>query len=216
MGGFGSGGHSTGSRYLASEVCFGLDLARLKRAGFLVPGKEASGPWEWCNTRDPETTTGSVRVAVDLRDLDAPAFTITYAIDGERIDIRGELLTTTPRYGGVRYWWRCPWCWHKRRILYAYPGLGRERFACRTCYRLRYYSHTESREDRLLRKAKKLWHRAGNGDGTEPWQKPKWMRWATFSRLVLEGRAAQEAGDRIAFRKMGLALASITNRRGAA
>jgi hypothetical protein len=35
------------------------------------------------------------------------------------------------------------------------------------------------------------------------------MRWETFSRLVLAGRAAQEAGDAIVLRKMGVGLARI-------
>jgi hypothetical protein len=38
----------------------------------------------------------------------------------------------------------------------------------------------------------------------EPWQKPKWMRWDTFSRLVLAGRAAQDGGDRIDARQARL------------
>jgi hypothetical protein len=97
-------------------------------------------------------------------------------------------------------------------VLYAYPAHGRERFKCRRCQGLRYYSHRESREDRLSRKARKLWRRAGSSDGGEPWQKPKWMRWGTFSRLVLAGRAAQEEADWIVIRKLGAGLARITGK----
>jgi hypothetical protein len=35
------------------------------------------------------------------------------------------------------------------------------------------------------------------------------MRWATFSRLVLAGREAQEAGDYIVLAKLGAGLAQI-------
>jgi len=43
---------------------------------------------------------------------------------------------------------------------------------------------------------KKFFKRAGSRDGSEPRQKPRWMRWNTFSRLVLAGRAADEEATR--------------------
>jgi hypothetical protein len=86
---------------------------------------------------------------------------------------------------------------------------------CRRCQGLRYRSHRESREDRLSRKASKLWRRAGSTDGCEPWQKPKWMRWETFSRLVLAGRVAAEEADYIVLRKLGAGLAQIQQRQKA-
>jgi hypothetical protein len=88
-------------------------------------------------------------------------------------------------------------------VLYAYPVRGRERFSCRRCQGLRYYVHNESPAYRYAHRAKKCFQRAGSRDGTEPWQKPKWMRWATFSRLVLAGRDARDTGD-------GMILAGLT------
>ena len=208
MGGLGSGGSRSGSRFLAAEACYGLDLASLRQAGYFVPGKEASGAWSWWTNNDPDPSA-TVGVAIDLRDLEAPTFTITYKAGDEPITIRGQLITTRPQYGGVRYWFRCPRCWQRRRVLYAHASGGRHRFACRRCQGLRYYSHRESRPDRLSRKAKKLWCRAGSPDGNEPWQKPKWMRWETFSRLVLAGRAAQEEADYIMLHQLGVGLARI-------
>jgi hypothetical protein len=183
-------------------------LARLKRASYLVPGAKVTGSQRWSTGNDSDITA-AVAMAIDLRDLDAPKFTITYKAGDEPIEIHGRLLTTQPELGGVRYWFQCPRCGMRRRWLYAHDRYGRHRFACRRCQGLRYYSHRESREDRLCRKAKKLWCRAGSTDGTEPWQKPKWMRWATFSRLVLAGRSAQEAGDHIVGAKLGAGLARI-------
>jgi hypothetical protein len=208
MGGLGSGRQYGGSRYLATERCYGLDLAALRRVGYVVPGREASGAWRWYTGDNPEPS-GEVEVAIDLRNLDDPAFRITYKVGDEPLEIRGCLVTSTPQYGGVRYWFACPRCGMRRRVLYAYPQLGRHRFACRRCHGLRYYSHRESRLDRLSRKAKKLWGRAGSRDGREHWQKPKWMRWATFSRLVLAGRAAQEEVDAIVLHQLGIGLARI-------
>ena len=89
------------------------------------------------------------------------------------------------------------------------------RFACRICHRLRYRTQRERDPDRLLRKARKLWRRAGSTDGTEPYQKPKWMRWDTFSRLVLEGRKAQETGDRMVLAGLSRDLARLLGDRAA-
>jgi hypothetical protein len=202
----------SGSRYLTVEQCYGLDLANLRRAGFFdVPNVKATSPWRWTTGDDP-TVTAEVELTIDLR-VDPPRYRISYAADSpagpEPVEIRGQLLTTRPQYGGVRYWWACPRCDQRRRVLYVYPRHGRHRFACRRCQGLRYYVHRETRTDRLHRRAKKMWRRAGSEDGHEPWEKPKWMRWATFSRLVLAGREAQEAGDRIILGRLGRALASI-------
>lgn len=52
--------------------------------------------------------------------------------------------TTTPcNYGGVRYWYQCPSCGSRRRILYLPPG--RDVFACRDCHRLTYKSRQEAK-----------------------------------------------------------------------
>jgi hypothetical protein len=184
MGGLGSGGYSRSSRYLTVEECYKLDLADLALAGFFAhPGKKATGPWSWTTRgghRDGEETT--VQMEIDLRDLEAPRFAIYYRAraEGEADGapaVSGELVTTRPQFGGVRYWYQCPRCWRRVRVLYAYPARGRERFSCRRCQGLRYYVHSESQPDRLSRHARKLYRRAGSRDGSEPWQKPKWMRW---------------------------------------
>jgi hypothetical protein len=173
--------------------------------------------WTWTTRggwRDGEETT--VRVRIDRRE-EPGQFAIYYGEDtsDDVPHVAGELVTTAPHLGGVRYWWQCPQCWRRCRVIYAYPAKGRERFMCRRCQRLRYYSHTESRADRLLRKSRKLYRRAGSKDGTEPWQKPRWMRWQTFSRLVLAGRAAGEQADLLMCASLGLALARIQRSRKA-
>jgi hypothetical protein len=217
MGGMGSGPQS-GSRYRTTGASYGLDLASLRAAGYLTPARKASGAWQWWTDDDP-TPTCTVGVEFDLCDPEYLSYRIHYTsttvATGERqdIDIRGQLLTTQPPYGGTRYWFRCASCWWRRRVLYLPMGSASRRFACRRCHQLRYYSQTESEADRLVRRARKCWRRAGSTDRTEPWQKPKWMRWATFSRLVLEGREAQERGDMIAMAGLGAGLARIMNSR---
>jgi hypothetical protein len=63
---------------------------------------------------------------------------------------------------------------------------GGENFACRNCYKLVYPSTRENVAHRAARRADRLRARLGwdsgilNGRG----DKPKWMRWSTFQRLV--------------------------------
>jgi hypothetical protein len=191
MGGFGSG--RSGSRFLTVEQCYALDLADLARVGYLAPGRMATGSRQWVTSRVPEAIDAEAEVSLDLRNPEAPAFRISYRADEEPIEIRGRLLTTRPQLGGVRYWFQCPRCWQRRRVLYAYPARGRERFACRRCQGLRYYSHRESQADRCLRRARKLYGRVGGQVDQSWYEKPRWMRWKTFDRIL---SAAHEAATR--------------------
>jgi hypothetical protein len=219
MGGPGSGWNHRGSRFLTVEACYDLDIAELAKAGYFSrPGYKAASTWSWTSSgagQDGKVTT--VKVEIDLTDAEAPRFAIIYGaeVDGaprEDLTLRGELYTTTPHYGGVRYWFRCPRCWRRARVLYAYPQRGRERFWCRQCQCLRYYVHNEAPAYRWARRARKCFKRAGSHDGTEPWQKPKWMRWDTFSRLVLAGRDARDIGDGMILAGLSAGLASIQRR----
>ena len=217
MGGL-SSGCPFGSRFRSVEASYGLDLASVRRAGYLQAGAKASGGWKWWTDDDPEPTC-TVGLEFDLRTPSDPRYRIHYRStrvdtgEYEDIDIGAELYRSDPPYGGARYWFSCPRCWRRRRVLYLPPN--DVRFACRICHRLRYRTQRERDPDRLLRKARKLWRRAGSTDGTEPYQKPKWMRWDTFSRLVLEGRKAQETGDRMVLAGLSRDLARLLGDRAA-
>jgi hypothetical protein len=215
MGGLGSG-CPFGSRFRTVESSYGLDLASVRQAGYLQVGAKACGGWKWWTDDDPEPTC-TVGLEFDLRESSDPRYRIHYRSTWietgkyEDVDIQGELYRTDPPYGGARYWFSCPLCWGQRRVLYL--AAGDVRFACRRCHRLRYRSQREREMDRLLRKARKRYRRAGSKDGTEPWEKPKWMRWGTFSRLVLEGREAIERGDRLALYGLSAGLARIMGKK---
>lgn len=55
----------------------------------------------------------------------------------QEINVRVPLETTRPRFGGLRWWGRCP-C--GRRISKLYLAPGAICFACRTCHGLTYES----------------------------------------------------------------------------
>jgi len=65
--------------------------------------------------------------------------------------IRLYVDETTPRYGGVRYWWLCPACGGRVTTLYLPPGVTAP--ACRRCYRLTYKTRQahDKRDDRYRR-----------------------------------------------------------------
>lgn len=66
-----------------------------------------------------------------------------------------RLATTTPNYGGLRYWFVCP-CYRgggnghfcNRKVQKLYLPSGACEFGCRRCHRLAYAAENESRPDR--------------------------------------------------------------------
>jgi len=81
-------------------------------------------------------------------------------------------------FGGFRYFFHCPKCDRRMRLLYFDKGL----FLCRKCADLCYYTQILRPPDRCLAMAskikEKLESRAGNLD-----RKPPWMKKKTFEAL---------------------------------
>lgn len=171
MGGWGSGawqgGKSTTSAYRA------LDVRRLARDSLLVQGKWFG--WNW--SREGESIASiQIRVGGDRVTLNYRAR--NQGEDWQQFDYPVYLDWTGCRLGGRRSWLRCS----ARGCGLLY---GDTIFACRHCHRLAYDCQRERRDDRLTRRADKIWHRLGwepgilNGDGG----KAKGMHWRTFERL---------------------------------
>ncbi len=196
MGGYGSGPWVR-SAYPAAESCRRLDVVSFRARSLLHPGILVRTAWGWRD--DDGELEASVELELDLRP-GAPSYLIRYTAGSERarstpIELRGALLRTSPHYGGARWWWACPGCQRRARVLYLPPGSPV--FACRRCHQLRHYSQAESRADRLLRKSRKLYHRAGSEDGGTTFiYKPKGLHWRTFDRLVDKAEAATLASMR--------------------
>ena len=106
---------------------------------------------------------------------------------------RVELTWTKPHYGGIRLWFQCPRTY--RRCAKLYLPLGGYQFWSRQAYRLGYQCQRESRQDRLMRRARKL-HRALGGDGCAlgqlPPPKPSGMWWTSYARKIDQWRAADD------------------------
>lgn len=158
--------------------CRSIDVRRWQRAGVLTPGY--AGSWQWSIGGE---VTASIRYRVEAGRVVLSYRVRSYGGQWEDVEEPVRLETTPCRYGGIRYWFRCPAVGCGRRVAILY-GAGRY-FACRHCYHLAYSSQREGASDRAMRRADKLRARLGwepgilNGEGG----KPKWMRWRTYERL---------------------------------
>lgn len=71
----------------------------------------------------------------------------------------GVVVCSIPcNYGGLRYFYLCPFCRKRYRHLYITRGKKHPRLACRKCCCLFYGTQSESKYDRLISKLCKLLH----------------------------------------------------------
>jgi hypothetical protein len=175
MGGNGSGRHG---RYVSIEGCqsYVLSAAWLNRAR--LPRGRAG------NTKITYADGFEVEIAIHTGD-GAELRVKHYPNDGgdDPIEYAVPLTYTIPRFGGLRWWFRCPATW--RRCCKLYLPNGGRRFLSRHAYRLRYASQVETRLARLQRQCRKI-NRALGGDGGHDWipERPKGMWQRTYDRLA--------------------------------
>jgi hypothetical protein len=102
----------------------------------------------------------------------------------ERVSETIQLDTTVCRYGGQRYWFRCPRCHRRTRILY----INKRPYCCRVCLGLAYQSQRELATDRNLERWQSLLCRLGGGGSIsqQPRPRPKGMQRRVYRRLLEE------------------------------
>jgi hypothetical protein len=154
MGGPGSGCNYhwwRSSKKTVVEDCRNLDTNRWMREDILHPGVWQSGNWAWFRDETRTEQTSSIGYEVNTRDGSSwVRLFYTFTESKDAIDYRIRLVTTRPRFGGLRWWFLCPLgvngrtCGRRVGKLYLPPG-GRY-FGCRHCYDLTYTSCQESRK----------------------------------------------------------------------
>ena len=115
-----------------------LKMSYLKKRGMLT-GEESIEKIVWTSSMRGKTTT----IIVGVYLTDNPFAILMYTVtdrDGNKTDYDDKVnLVTTPCYfGGVRYWFGCPWCGRRVAVLYLAPG--DVNFRCRNCNNLSYHS----------------------------------------------------------------------------
>jgi hypothetical protein len=105
MGGYGSGWQ--GAKKATVEGSLVLTAASLVRKRALMAGAWTSGSWGWTYDGEdkPHATIG---YEADLSDQDNAWLRLHYRRNGEPVDYRVRLVTSTPHYGGLRWWFICP------------------------------------------------------------------------------------------------------------
>ena len=145
MGGYGSGWQ--GAKKATLEGSLVLTAASLVRKRALVAGEWTSGSLGWISDGEdkPHATIG---YEADLSDQDNAWLRLHYRRNGAPVDYRVRLVTSTPHYGGLRWWFICPLVRNDggppRRVAKLYLPSGGKYFGSRKGYGLTYASCQES------------------------------------------------------------------------
>lgn len=187
MGGYGSGRYGGKKKV---QHCRSLDVNKMNKAGGLKSGY--SGQWQW--SEDGEKVA-SIECSSRKTNIVLKYRWRAYGEGWESSEQSVPVTWTPCHYGGQRPFFQCPgivnghYC--GRRVIKLYSG-GKY-FLCRHCYNLTYNSQSETRHDRLLRRANKRRIALGGEPGIYSWiEKPKGMWQRTYSRHKAEILAAEQ------------------------
>jgi hypothetical protein len=182
--GYGSGRSSGGPTV---ENALQLDIDGLMKRGVIQPGARVGSSMRFrfydgeldvgCEAHVGEPWDSFLRLRYGLVDY--------WTGEQLEVDDKINLATTRPKFGGLRWWFICPRQNRRVRKLYLAPG-GRH-FWSRQAYRLTYTSQRGTAVDRAHRGQARIKARLIADLDPDEWDlppKPKWMRWATYQRLV--------------------------------
>jgi hypothetical protein len=170
------------------EGCLTLDIRELTRVAH-VPGCAWSGTLRWAGTNNSRSIC-QAECRVTFREGTGVLHVrniLCFDPFGKAMSMEGQtvrLVTTTPPYGGRRWWFWCPIT--GQRVMKLYFPYGARTFASRQAYRLGYAVQRESARAQAYRRARKARKKIGGSSNLVerlPF-KPKWMRWATYWRHV--------------------------------
>jgi hypothetical protein len=138
--------------------------------------------------------TVELHYVADLTDAANPHLLLTFRAAGTWRDQVISLDATTPRYGGIRYWFLCPVTGERTRCLYL--PRDADAFASRAVRGLSYRSQSESAFWRGVRQAQKIRVNLG-GDPSiySPFPpRPRGMHKRRYERLKREAAEIEASG----------------------
>ncbi len=167
-----------------------LNIDQLIKARFLIPGSRISGRIDWSNRMGDPAASVEYESQLALPNAYLQLyFAVRDSVSGSSHSVRQEirLTTSSPRFGGVRWWFICPHSGARVGRLHLPPGALQ--FAARRAHGLRYACQTENRHQRAARRVSKLIARlGGRPDPYFPPDRPKRMRWSSYTKAVNELR----------------------------
>lgn len=171
------------------EAALKLSLRDLMRHGVLRRGETRRCDWQWPQDGErPATITMEATLPECGRDLENGHLRLIYTAK-DRQDVQrnfdyGVHLTATPmRFGGVRWWFRCPYT--DRRCLTLLKFAGVDKFCARAAIRPlpTYACQRGSRMAAIQMRRLKIRRRLDCIDEYfAPLERSKWMRRSTFQR----------------------------------
>jgi len=184
--GGGMGGMSSGRRRVENrgsvENALRLDMRSLRRLGFLKTGSTSLGGIAWM--RDGKQSS-AIRVTVNLVDVNDAFVRLEFSVNMED-KIQWVRLDAVPcRFGGYRFFFRCPFTGCRVATLLC----AGEVFGSRRSHRLTYASQSEGPLHRLYRARAKAEARAHGGRGFPI------PRGANRERVLERWAACEEAAD---------------------
>lgn len=125
---------------LTTRQVISLDMKDLKDHG-AFKSNGAAGRFQW--TWPTGETVASFEYETIISEK-AGSLRLKYALSGDksepkRMDYSTSLERVPMRYGGARWWCKCPICGRRARILYL--AARHNHFACRDCQQVRYECH---------------------------------------------------------------------------
>ena len=156
------GGSCSGRRRIqtqgAIEQVLRLDLRTLSRLGLPQAGRRCTAILSW---NSGAVSIARINLTMDVVDVSAAVAVLAFSVDGVTKTQRVEIDVVPCRFGGHRYFFRCPVTGRRCVVLACVGGA----FACRQAHRLNYASQSLDRLGRLHRARAKAMERAMGLDG---------------------------------------------------
>ncbi len=200
MGGLGSGGWYRWSTKSTTANFWNFHIKTLKKYGLFNSPMRKHGSWSWSQNGEERSN-----ISYELNTLDehSPYIRVHYTNKNteEKHDYKIRLSTTSPNYGGKRWWFHCPAARCGKRVGVLFMG---NIFACRHCYNIAYPSQNESPAQRMLSRAQKIQQQlGGSGCMDELVIRPKGMHKKTFERKFELMNRLEEVADGLMFQCLG-------------
>jgi hypothetical protein len=135
-------------KHVTVEACLPLDMAVLARQMHFSASCDMKGTFTWIESGSGDIRASSGFVVKTTGEEGWLRLFYERSPTKEAVEYMIVLTTTTPQFGGVRWWAWCPFmgsserCLQRVRCLYLPPGA--EEFACRGCHTLTYRSCQEA------------------------------------------------------------------------